>query len=218
MPGMTAFVGLMDIGQPKPGETVVVSAASGAVGSVVGQLARIKGCRAVGIAGGGTSATTWSTSSASTPASTTSAADLVRALRAALPKGIDIYFENVGGEVFAAVLPQHQQLRALPLCGMISQYNATGDPRPRLGPLLVKRAAVKGFIVIGPSPIARPLLQEVPAAVKAGRSNTARTSSKGIENAPRPSSACSRARTSASSWCRSPGSDAALMSLLCRMQ
>src|SRR5689334_1917734 len=124
MPGMTAFVGLMDIGQPKPGETVVVSAASGAVGSVVGQLAKIKGCRAVGVAGsvdkceyvvkelGFDACINYKTES-----------NLVEALRAACPGGIDVYFENVGGAVLTAVLRVLNRGARIPLCGLISEYN-----------------------------------------------------------------------------------------------
>ena len=131
MPGMTAFVGLMDIGQPKPGETVVVSAASGAVGSRrrsarEGQRLPRRRHRGVGRQVHATS----SRSSASTPASTTRPTTSVPALKAACPNGVDIYFENVGGEVFEAILRVLNDCARIPLCGLISEYNATGQSRP----------------------------------------------------------------------------------------
>lgn len=147
MPGMTAYVGLLDIGQPKPGETVVVSAASGAVGAVVGQVARIKGCRAVGIAGSrekcdyvvndlGFDACVNHRSSAF-PAE----------LASACPKGVDVYFENVGGDVLAAVMPLMNVGVRIPLCGVISEYSTSAPRGPALRPFLVKRATIKGFVI-----------------------------------------------------------------------
>src|SRR5439155_11336943 len=128
MTGMTAYVGLMDIGQPKAGETVVVSAASGAVGAVVGQLAKIKGCRAVGIAGSPEKCRYVVDELGFDACLNYKTDDLVPALRAACPTGIDIYFENVGGAVFAAVLKVLNRGARIPLCGMISEYNATANP------------------------------------------------------------------------------------------
>src|SRR5438093_4737768 len=148
MPGMTAYVGLLDIGQPKAGETVVVSAASGAVGAVVGQLAKIKGCRAVGIAGSPDKCRYVVDELGFDACLNYKIDDLVPALRPACPHGVDIYFENVGGAVFAAVLKVLNRGARIPLCGMISEYNATANPGgPNLRPLLVKRAMIKGFIV-----------------------------------------------------------------------
>jgi NADPH-dependent curcumin reductase CurA len=148
MPGMTAYVGLLDIGQPKAGETVVVSAASGAVGAVVGQLAKLRGCRAVGIAGtkdkcdyvvnelGFDACVNYKTD------------DLGAALAAACPKGVDVYFENVGGAVAEAVMPMLNPFARVPLCGLISMYNATTPaPGPSWRFLLTNRVLVKGFIV-----------------------------------------------------------------------
>lgn len=148
MPGLTAYVGLIDIGQPMPGETVVVSAASGAVGSVVGQIARINGCRVVGIAGSAEKCDYVVRELEFDACVSRHRDDLVEALRAACPNGIDVYFENVGGTVLAAVLKLINQNARIPLCGQISDYNSTQPvPGPNLRPLLVNRAMIKGFIV-----------------------------------------------------------------------
>jgi NADPH-dependent curcumin reductase CurA len=148
MPGMTAFVGLMDIGRPKAGETVVVSAASGAVGSVVGQLARLKGCRTVGTAGSDEKCRYLVQELGFDAAlNYKEGGDLVKGLRAVCPKGIDIYFENVGGPVFDAVLRNLADFARIPLCGLISEYNTAPQGGPNLRPLLVHRATIRGFIV-----------------------------------------------------------------------
>jgi hypothetical protein len=148
MPGMTAYVGLLDIGQPKAGETVVVSAASGAVGSAVGQIAKIKGCRAVGIAGSQAKCDYVIKELGFDACVNYKTQDLVAALKDACPKGIDIYFDNVGGDVLKAVLKHVNPFARIPLCGIISQYNATEPPPgPNWGPLLVNRVTVRGFIV-----------------------------------------------------------------------
>jgi len=148
MPGMTAYVGLLDIGHPKVGETVLVSAASGAVGSVVGQIARIKGCRAVGVAGSKDKCDYVVQELGFDACVNYKDADFTGALRAACPGGVDIYFENVGGAVLAAAMRLLNVNARIPLCGMISEYNATEPvPGPSLRPLLVKRALIKGFIV-----------------------------------------------------------------------
>src|SRR5437762_3251667 len=125
MPGMTAYVGLMDIGQPKAGETVVVSAASGAVGAVVGQLAKIKGCRAVGIAGSPDKCRYVVDELGFDACINYKTDDLVPALKAACPDGVDIYFENVGGAVFAAILRGINQGARIPLCGLMPAHNST---------------------------------------------------------------------------------------------
>jgi NADPH-dependent curcumin reductase CurA len=170
MPGATAYVGLLDIGQPKPGETVVVSAASGAVGSIVGQLAKIKGCRAVGIAGSPDKCRYVVEELGFDAAINYKIDDLVPALRAACPDGVDIYFENVGGAVFAAVLRVLNRGARIPLCGMISEYNTTKDPGgPNLRPLLVQRATLKGFIVSDHIDRLPAFLQEVTPLVRDGR-------------------------------------------------
>ena len=153
MPGLTAYTGLLNIGQPKAGETVVVAAAAGAVGAVVGQLAKIWGCRAIGIAGGPDKcayvADELGFDACLDHKSETLAADL----KAACPNGIDIYFENVGGKVFEAVLPLLNPFARIPVCGLISAYNATGlPPGPDQTPyvmrsILSKRLTFRGFIV-----------------------------------------------------------------------
>jgi NADPH-dependent curcumin reductase CurA len=148
MPGLTAFVGLVDIGQPKAGETVVVSAASGAVGSIVGQLAKVRGCRAVGVAGSREKCRYVVEELGFDACVNYKTDDLVPALQAACPSGADIYFDNVGGAVQAAVLRVINRGARIPLCGLISEYNVTEIPGgPNLRPLLVNRAMIKGFIV-----------------------------------------------------------------------
>ena len=148
MPGMTAYVGLLDIGQPRPGETVVVSAASGAVGSAVGQIAKIKGARAVGIAGSRDKCDYVVRELGFDACVNYKQGELLPALKEACPRGIDVYFENVGGDVLRAVMQLLNQNARIPLCGLISEYNATEPmPGPNLRPLLFNRVLVKGFIV-----------------------------------------------------------------------
>ncbi len=185
MPGMTAFVGLMDIGQPEPGETVVVSAASGAVGAVVGQLATLKGCRAVGIAGSADKCRYVVEELGFDACINYKTDELVPALKAACPNGVDIYFENVGGAVFAAVLRVINKGARIPLCGIISEYNATGNPAgPNLRPLLVQRATIKGFIVSDHADRAPAFLQEVAPLVVSGRIKYREDIVEGLDNAP----------------------------------
>ena len=153
MPGFTATMGLLELGQPKPGETVVVAAATGAVGSVVGQLAKIKGCRAVGLAGGPEKCRYAVQELGFDACVDHRAPGLAEALATSCPKGIDVYFENVGGAVFDAVLPLLNTGARVPVCGLISQYNATElPPGPDRLPLLMrtlltKRIRMQGFII-----------------------------------------------------------------------
>ena len=148
MPGMTAYVGLRDFAQPKHGETVVVSAASGAVGSAVGQIAKIKGARAVGIAGSPDKCEYVVRELGFDNCVNYKTGDLAAALKAACPGGIDVYFENVGGDVLGAVTTLLNQNARIPLCGLISEYNATDvTPGPNLRPFLFNRVLLKGFIV-----------------------------------------------------------------------
>ena len=149
MPGWTAYFGLLEVGQPKPGETVVVSAASGAVGSVVGQIAKIKGCRAVGIAGGPDKCRYLTDELGLDAAVDYKAGNLAADLRAACPDGIDVYFENVGGEILDTVLSQMKLFGRIPVCGLISAYNApTPPPGPRnLASVLINRLKMQGLIV-----------------------------------------------------------------------
>jgi hypothetical protein len=148
MPGMTAYFGLLDVGRPKEGETVVVSAASGAVGSLVGQIAKIKGCRVVGIAGGPEKCKAV-TDMGFDACVDYKAGNLAEDLRAACPKGIDIYWENVGGEIGDTVFPQMNQFGRVVICGLISLYNATKPPTGPvvMGLILRSRLRVQGFIV-----------------------------------------------------------------------
>ena len=153
MPGLTAYMALLDIGQPKAGETVVVAAATGAVGSLVGQIAKIKGCRVIGIAGGEEKCD-YAVDVLGFDACVDHKSDAMDAeLANVCPDGIDVYFENVGGSVFDAVIPLLNTCARIPLCGLISQYNATELPKgpdrmPLLmGTLLVKRIKMQGFIV-----------------------------------------------------------------------
>lgn len=153
MPGFTAYMGLLDIGQPKPGETVVVAAASGAVGSVVGHIARLKGCHVVGIAGGGEKCGYVVDELGFDACADHRAEDFPQQLEAACRQGIDVYFENVGGAVFDAVLPLLNTRARVPLCGLVAQYNDTDlPPGPdRMGllmrTLLTRRIRMQGFII-----------------------------------------------------------------------
>jgi NADPH-dependent curcumin reductase CurA len=153
MPGFTAYSGLLTIGQPKPGETVVVAAASGAVGSVVGQIARIKGARAVGIVGGPDKCAFVRDELGFDAVVDHHAPDFVAQLAAVCPDGIDIYFENVGGRVWDAVFPLLNDFARVPVCGLIAQYNHSldGFPGPDRLPglmrdILSKSLLVRGFI------------------------------------------------------------------------
>ncbi|MBI4635870.1 MAG: NADP-dependent oxidoreductase [Candidatus Rokubacteria bacterium] len=186
MPGMTAYVGLLDIGQPKPGETVVVSAAAGAVGSAVGQLARLKGCRAVGVAGSRAKCDYVTGELGFDACVDYKTQDLHAALKAACPKGIDVYFDNVGGAVLAAVLRLINPNARIPLCGLISQYNATEMPAgPNLAPLLVNRAMVRGFIVSDHADRMRDFLTDCSRWVREGKLKYREDIVEGLESAPR---------------------------------
>ncbi len=153
MPGFTAYVGLLTHGRPKEGETIVVSAASGAVGQIVGQIGKIKGCRVVGIAGAADKCDYVTGELGFDACVNYKEADFADQLKAACPDGIDVYFENVGGDVQSAVLPLLNDFARVPVCGLIAHYNDTG---PREGPdrlpmlmrmALTKRLSIRGFIV-----------------------------------------------------------------------
>jgi NADPH-dependent curcumin reductase len=187
MPGLTAYVGLVDIGQPRSGETVVVSAASGAVGSVVGQLAKLRGCRAVGVAGSIDKCRYVVEELGFDECINYKTDDLVASLRAACPAGIDVYFDNVGGPVLAAVLGLINRGARIPLCGMISEYNLTGapPPGPNLRPLLVNRALIRGFIVSDHSDRAGAFTHECGPLVREGKLRYREDIVDGLEAAPR---------------------------------
>ena len=148
MPGMTAYFALLDIGQPKSGETVVVSAATGAVGSVVGQIAKIKGCQAVGVVGSDPKSDYAVKELGFDACINRKTQELSSALKTACPNGIDVYFDNTAGPILEVVLQNLNLGARIPLVGLISQYNAENPPvGPNLMPLLVKRALIKGFLV-----------------------------------------------------------------------
>ena len=188
MPGMTAWFGLYEIGQPKPGETVVVSAASGAVGQVVGQLARLSGCRVVGIAGGARKcAFVRDELGFDACIDYKAEADLGAALAAACPNGVDVYFDNVGGPVTDAVMPLLNFWARIPLCGQISGYNASQiETGPRLQMIMVgRRVTQRGFIVSDFAPRFEPARRIMGELVRAGRLVFREDIVEGLENAPR---------------------------------
>ena len=186
MPGMTAYVGLLDIGRPNPGETVVVSAASGAVGSVVGQLAKIKGCRAVGVAGSAAKCEYVVRELGFDACVNYKDADFFAQLQAACPSGIDVYFENVGGAVLAAVLALLNVRARIPLCGLIAQYNATAPVNgPDWRPLLTGRVLVQGFIVSDHQDRMKDFLADCGGWYRAGRLRYREDVVQGLESAPR---------------------------------
>jgi NADPH-dependent curcumin reductase len=170
MPGMTAYFGLFEVGQPRPGETVVVSAASGAVGQIVGQLARIAGCRTVGIAGGPTKcAYVKDELGLDACVDYKAEGDLAAAVKAACPNGVDVYFDNVGGPVSDAVLANLNFYARVSLCGSISQYN-TAEPGPRwMGTFVGKRVTARGFIVWDFNMRYGPALNQMGEWVRSGR-------------------------------------------------
>jgi NADPH-dependent curcumin reductase len=185
MPGMTAYVGLLDIGRPKPGETVVVSAAAGAVGSAVGQIARIKGCRTVGIAGGPVKCDHIVRELGFDASVDYRTGDLFAALKQACPNGIDVYFDNVGGDILTAVLGQINLGARIPLCGIISQYNATKlPPGPNLAPVLVNRALIRGFIISDHVERMPEFLRDCGEWVRTGRLKYREDIVDGLERAP----------------------------------
>ena len=153
MPGFTAYMGLLDIGKPQPGETLVVAAATGPVGATVGQIGKLKGCRVVGLAGGEEKCRHAREVLGFDACLDRKDPDFSNQLKHACPDGIDVYFENVGGAVFDAVLPLLNTHARIPVCGLVSQYNATqlpdGPDRLSLlmGQILTKRLTVKGFII-----------------------------------------------------------------------
>ena len=153
MPGYTAYAGLLKLGEPKPGETVVVAAASGPVGATVGQIAKIKGCRVVGIAGGADKCSHVVDNLGFDVCIDHKAVDFAEQLNAACSDGIDVYFENVGGKVLYAVLPLLNPFARMPVCGVVSWYNLKGLPDgPDFGPAIMgtvlrMKVKVQGFII-----------------------------------------------------------------------
>jgi NADPH-dependent curcumin reductase CurA len=186
MPGMTAYFGLLDVGQPKAGETVVVSGAAGAVGQTVGQLAKIKGCRVVGIAGGPAKCD-WVVKELGFDACVDYKAGAVKeALRTECPKGVDVYFDNVGGDILDTVLTRLAMKARIVICGAISQYNATS---PVKGPsnylsLLVNRARMEGMVVFDYAPRFPQAVAELAGYLKDGRLKSREDTVAGIDKFP----------------------------------
>ena len=191
MPGMTAYAGLLEVGKPKAGETLVVAAASGAVGSVVGQIAKIKGLRVVGIAGGPDKCRYVKDELGFDQCLDHRAPDLATRLAAACPNGIDIYFENVAGPVLEAVLPLLNVFARIPVCGTIANYNDTAPPPgPNRLPavwrmILTKRLTVRGLLVTDFAAMHEDFLRDVSGWVRDGRIRYREDVVEGFENAPR---------------------------------
>jgi NADPH-dependent curcumin reductase len=190
MPGLTAYVGTLDIGAPKEGETLVVAAATGAVGSVVGQIAKIKGLRAVGVAGGKEKCDYAVKELGFDACIDHRDANMPALLKEACPKGIDVYFENVGGAVWDAVVPLLNTHARVPLCGLIAQYNATGLPQgpdrssQMLGLFLVRQIKVQGFIISSYFNRQAAFLDDMSQWMQAGRIKYREDITRGLENAP----------------------------------
>lgn len=189
MPGMTAYTGLLDIGKPQPGETVVVAAASGAVGSAVGQIARIKGVRAVGIAGGADKCRYVKEELGFDDCLDHRDPDLAAKLKDACPNGIDVYFENVGGAVFEAVFPLLNTFARVPVCGLIAQYNATEAPVPKwaasmMRNVLTKRLTIRGFIFRDFAARQPDFLRDMSQWVREGKVKHREFITEGLDSAP----------------------------------
>ncbi|MAL98766.1 MAG: NADP-dependent oxidoreductase [Alteromonadaceae bacterium] len=189
MPGFTAYAGLLELGQPRSGETVVVSAASGAVGQVVGQIARLKGCRVVGIAGADDKCAYVTDELGFDAAVNYKSEDFRDRLAEACPDGIDVYFENVGGKVLAAVLPNLNEFSRMPVCGLIAHYNDTSAPE---GPdrlpgfmrtVLAKRVMVRGFIQFDFAPLMPDFVRDMSGWLADGSVRYREDVVQGLENA-----------------------------------
>jgi hypothetical protein len=185
MPGVTAWYGLLEICQPKAGETVVVTAASGAVGSVVGQLAKMQGCRAVGIAGGAEKCRYVVDELGFDACVDYKAGNLWKDIKGATPQGIDCLFENVGGEIFDTLLARMNAFSRIALCGLIAQYNTEPYPLKNIGSVLINRIRMQGFIVSEHMERWPQALQELGQGVATGRIKYRETVAAGLENAPK---------------------------------
>jgi hypothetical protein len=189
MPGMTAYAGLLEIGKPQAGETVVVAAASGAVGSAVGQIAKIKGARAVGIAGGKDKCDYVKNELGFDDCLDHRDPNLAAKLKEACPKGIDVYFENVGGAVFEAVFPLLNPFARIPVCGLIAQYNDTSASVPKwassmLRNVLTKRLTIRGFIVSDFAARQADFLRDMSQWVREGKVKYRESVTEGLDSAP----------------------------------
>ena len=189
MPGMTAYTGLLDIGKPQAGETVVVAAASGAVGSAVGQIARLKGARAIGIAGGKDKCEFVRRELGFDDCLDHRDPDLAAKLKEACPKGIDVYFENVGGAVFEAVFPLLNNFARVPVCGLIAHYNDTEAKPPKwagalMRAVLTKRLTIRGFIVSDFAARHADFQRDMSAWVREGKVKYREFVTEGLDSAP----------------------------------
>ncbi|MGA7805014.1 NADP-dependent oxidoreductase [Bradyrhizobium sp.] len=189
MPGMTAYTGLLDIGKPQPRETVVVAAASGAVGSAVGQIAKIKGARAIGIAGGRDKCAFVKQELGFDDCLDHREPNLGARLREACPQGIDVYFENVGGAVFEAVFPLLNAFARIPVCGLIAHYNDTEAKAPKwadglMRAVLTKRLTIRGFIVSDFAGRRDDFLRDMSTWVREGKVKYKEFVTEGLESAP----------------------------------
>jgi len=190
MPGLTAWGGLREIANPTAEETLVVAAASGAVGSVVGQIAKLRGCRVVGLASSADKRSYLTDELGFDAALDYRADDFARQLETACPKGIDIYWENVGGTVFDAVLPLLNMFARVPVCGLILWYKATevptlADPTPRLmRTILVKRLKLQGLIVFDFDALRSEFMAEMGEWVRAGAIRYREDVREGLERGP----------------------------------
>jgi NADPH-dependent curcumin reductase CurA len=192
MPGYTAYAGLLNIGEPKPGETVVVAAASGPVGATVGQIAKIKGCRVVGIAGGAEKCAHVVENLGFDVCIDHRAKDFAQQLKAACSNGIDVYFENVGGKVLYAVLPLLNEFARMPVCGVAGWYNLTGLPEGMdfgpaiMGTILRMKVKVQGFIIFDSFPRStyKDFVRDMTAWLADGKVEYKEQVVDGLENAP----------------------------------
>jgi NADPH-dependent curcumin reductase CurA len=186
--GLTAYFGLLDVGKPKVGETVVVSAAAGSVGSIVGQIAKIKGCRVVGIAGGQEKCR-WLTSELGFDAAVDyKDGPVFKALKAAAPDGIDIYFDNVGGDILEACLAQMNNRGRIACCGAVSQYDgvpSANGPRGVPGLIVVKRLTMQGFIVMDYMERRNEAVRDLQSWVASGTLKVQEDVIDGLENTPK---------------------------------
>ena len=183
--GFTAYVGLLDLGEPKAGETVFVSAAAGAVGSIVGQIAKLKGCRAVGSAGSDDKVALLTRELGFDAAFNYKTSDLEEALGRTCPDGIDVYFENVGGDHLQAALNHMNPFGRIPACGMISQYNNSAPvPGPNnLSTIVRQRLVIRGFIVSDHGARRPSFLADMSQWLREGKIKSEETVVTGIENA-----------------------------------
>ena len=186
MPGITAWFGLHEIGQPKPGETLVVSAASGAVGSVVGQLGKVAGCRVVGIAGGKAKCDYVREELGFDAVVDYKAGNFEEDLRAAVPKGVDVYFENVGGAMLDAMLARMRVFSRIVVCGLIAEYSAT-EPYgyKRMRSILVNRIRMQGMIVFDWKDRYGEAIRGLAGLLADGRLKYRESVVEGLDNAPR---------------------------------